>query len=413
MRKILLLARHEIATRLRQPGFLIVTLVLPLASVLVLLAVDLLDSSAPSGAPAAVEGMLGAGEDAGGIGYVNETGLTIHPPAETLTHEFRAFPNEVAAVAALQADEIEAYYLLPPDYVERGEITRVTADEQGLPLDALQVELLLSASLLHSSDPRLAARAYEPLTLETVGLEGAAPRADLSTLDTVQLAVPLLFAMLLYMSIGTSSGLLLNSMIREKENRVLEMLLTSLHPWHLLSGKVLGIGALGLLQFAAWLGVGALWYGRGSAMLGEVAAFDLPPAMWALALIYFLLGYLVYASLMAGVGAVVTSTREGALWSFWLFLPVMLPLLLLLAIIDRPDGLLSTVLSLVPFTAPVTMVIRLTLTEVSAGQVALSLLLLTGAVGLCVWGAARLFRATVLMTGEGLSPLAVLRALRG
>jgi ABC-2 type transport system permease protein len=413
MRKMLLLARHEIVTRLRQPGFLIITLVLPLASVLVLLAVDLLGNSMPQGTPAAAEEWLGVGDESGGIGYVNETSLSIHPPAETLTREFRAFADEAAAAAALEADEIEAYYLLPPDYVEHGEIVRVAADEQSLPLDTLEIEMLLSASLLHSSDPRLAARAYEPLTLETVGLEGAAPRADLSSLDAAQFAVPLLFAMLLYMSIGTSSGLLLNSMISEKENRVLEMLLTSLHPWHLLGGKVLGVGALGLLQFAVWLGVGALWYGQGSAALGEAAAFELSPALWALALLYFLLGYLVYASLMAGVGAVVTSTREGALWTFWLFLPVMLPLLLLLAIIDRPDGLLSTVLSLVPFTAPLTMVIRLTLTEVSAGQVGLSLLLLTGAVGLCVWGAARLFRATVLMTGKALSPLAVLRALRG
>jgi ABC-2 type transport system permease protein len=273
MGKILLLARHEIVTRLREPGFLIITLVLPLASVLVLLAVDLLDSRVPQGVPTAVEGWLGAGEDAGGIGYVNETGLTMHQPADLLTQEFRAFADEAAAAAALQAGEIEAYYLLPPDYLQRGEVIRVAADEQGMALDTLEIELLLSASLLHSADPRLAERAYAPLALETVGLETAAPRADLGSLDTLQLAVPLLFAMLLYMSIGTSSGLLLNSMIREKENRVLEMLLTSLHPWHLLTGKVLGVGALGLLQFAAWLGVGALWYGRGSASFAELAAF--------------------------------------------------------------------------------------------------------------------------------------------
>jgi ABC-2 type transport system permease protein len=412
MRKMLLLARHEIVTRLRQPGFLVITLALPLASLLVLLAVDLLDSRAQQVTSAAEE-WLGAGPAADRIGYINETGLTIHEPAERLTREFQPFADEAAAEAALQAGEIAAYYLLPPDYVQRGEITRVALDEQDMALDMLEIELLLSSSLLHSADPRLAARAYEPLNLQMVGLERAAPRADLSTLDTLQMMVPLLFAMLLYMSIGTSSGLLLNSMIREKENRVLEMLLTSLHPWHLLAGKVFGIGALGLLQFAAWLGVGALWYGRGSAAAADLATVDLPPTMWGLALLYFLLGYLIYASLMAGVGAVVTSTREGALWSFWLFLPVMLPLLLLLAIIDRPDGLLSMLLSFFPLTAPVTMVIRLTLTEVSAGEVVLSLLLLVGAVGLCVAGAARLFRATVLMTGKSLSPAAVLGALRG
>jgi ABC-2 type transport system permease protein len=230
--------------------------------------------------------------------------------------------------------------------------------------------------------------------------------------ELYRVMVPIGVAMIMYMVIFSSSGLLLNSVIEEKENRTLEILLTSLLPRELLAGKVLGLGVLGLGQSLIWFGTSGLLL----AMRNDTPdffSFTLPLAIWLLLCIYCLSGYLIYASLMAGIGAVVSSTREASLFTGFLIMPFMVPLIFYGVIIDQPDSMLALGLSIFPLTAPVTMMMRVILTHVTWWQITLSLLVMAGSVMVCIWLAARAFRISTLLTGKKLNPMTIWRALQG
>jgi len=211
-------------------------------------------------------------------------------------------------------------------------------------------------------------------------------------------------------AIFMSSGLLLQGLLEEKENRTLEVTLTSIAPQPFLLGKILGLGLLGLVQ-VAWLLLARGGMGLGASSLGALGQINLPAGVWVLALAYFLLGYLFYAAVMAGIGAVSPSMRESSQYSVVVALFAGLPLFVLSALAGDPSGGLAVGLSLFPPTAAVTMPIRLAVSNVPGWQVALSLALLALAIGGVIWLAARLFRTTTLLRGSRLAPREILRAL--
>ena len=135
-------------------------------------------------------------------------------------------------------------------------------------------------------------------------------------------------------------------------------------------------------------------------------AFELPPEflldpfilVWAV--IFFLLGYMIYAMLMAGIGALVPNLREASQATFLVTLPMMAPMILLSALIQSPNGALATGLSLFPFTASVTMMLRLSAGEVPLWQILLSIFLLIGTALLVIRAVAGLFRAQTILSGQ-------------
>jgi ABC-2 type transport system permease protein len=198
----------------------------------------------------------------------------------------------------------------------------------------------------------------------------------------------------------------------EKENRTIELVLTSVQPWQVMAGKVLGLGALSLLQLLVWL-----VFGRGLLSVGAPAdglgGSGLSADVWLWMIVLFLLGFLLFGSIMAAVGAIGASVRESGQITGFLTLPLLLPLWFAPLIAQQPNSTLSLVLSLLPITAPVTMILRLSEGAVPAWQLALSLTLLVLAVVGAMALAARLFRATTLLTGAKPTPRVIWRALRG
>jgi ABC-2 type transport system permease protein len=215
----------------------------------------------------------------------------------------------------------------------------------------------------------------------------------------------------LYITIFFAGGFLLQSITEEKENRTIEIMLTSLAPWQLLGGKVLGLGLLGLAQMLIWLMTGRSLLGVATDRLAQ-PGLALPWSVWALAVVYFVFGYGVNAGIMAGIGATVAHVREGSQIVALLALPFVIPLWLLDTIADAPDGTLARTLSIFPLTAPVTMMIRVSLADVAPGEVALSVALLALCVALVIWLAARLFRVGTLLAGKRLSLGEIARAIR-
>ena len=204
------------------------------------------------------------------------------------------------------------------------------------------------------------------------------------------------------MTIFMSSGYLLNALSEEKENRVMEVLLSSVKPEALLVGKFAGLGAAALVQMTIWIA------SIGFALLGFSLIVDLPgglvalPAFSDIVIIaaYFVIGYFFFASLMASLGAATTSLREANQASALITVPSFAPLWFLGVILPNPDGTLAKVFSYIPVTAPVAAMIRRALDAMDIWEVALSLSILAIFSILGTVLAARLFRAYLLMHGQ-------------
>lgn len=191
----------------------------------------------------------------------------------------------------------------------------------------------------------------------------------------------------------------------------MEVLMSSVRPRDLLAGKILGISLVGLIQMVLWFG-SAIFAITSLPFISSVVGPVSPTAV-LLTVVYFVMGYFVYASMLAGLGALMPGSREAAQYTFIVIIPLIIPLYLNQAIAAEPNGLLATALSLFPMTAVIVMPMRLFSADVPALQVALSIALLAGTVYLAITGAARVFRAQSLLSGTKPTFKQVVAAFRG
>jgi len=179
--------------------------------------------------------------------------------------------------------------------------------------------------------------------------------------------------------------------------------LLSLRPRELMLGKVLGLGVVALFQMAVWAGGSLLLMKRGQQALGVAAGLNLPLSFFVWVALYFLLGYLMYASALAAIGVLAPTAREAAQFTFIVILPLLIPLWLSSAFIEDPNGGLAVFLSLFPLTAPLAMAARLATGSVPSWQAAVGLVGLALVAYLYVLVAARLFRADTLLSTASLT----------
>jgi ABC-2 type transport system permease protein len=268
-----------------------------------------------------------------------------------------------------------------------------SADQSGL------IEWMLRVNLLNG-DEHLATFVKGPTQLDEISL-ASEPQRDQD--DPLTFYVPYVVTLLFYGMIMGAASLLLSSVTKEKENRMLEILMISVTPLQMLTGKIIGLGLVGLLQTVVWLGTGRLLLSRGSSVLSISEAFQLPLSFIIWGLIFFVLGYAVYASLMSAIGALVPNMREASQTTVVIALPLILPLFFISVLIDQPHGVLSMALSFFPLTAPVAMMTRLAAGSVPPSQLLLSALLLALTVVLIVRLVARMFQAQTLLSGQEFS----------
>lgn len=416
MGKVALIATHEFVEHLRRRSFIVTTLLVPLMSLLIAFGVSLAGGDSRQN-DQLISFLLLQGEPAV-IGVVDQSGLIDQVPEDPGDVQFRLYHDAAAARAALIAGAIDAYYVVPDNYLSTGAVTRY-AFEIAVAVDGDAFERLLRLNLL-DGDARRVRLLQEVPALPTVRLDArggdvAVDERSETDIEWNPLAfvAPYAFALLLYTTILVSAGYLLHSVTDEKENRTIEILLVSIRPWELLSGKVVGLGLLGLLQMLIWLLPSRALLGLTT---GSPGLFDqmlvLPWHVWMLGFVYFLLGYMFYGAIFAGIGATTTNVRESGPITTLMMIPFMAPLWFLVPIAQEPNGTISAVLSVIPLTAPVTMMIRVILADVALPQVLLSIALLGVAAALAIWLAARLFRVSTLLAGKRLSLVEVTRALR-
>jgi ABC-2 type transport system permease protein len=221
--------------------------------------------------------------------------------------------------------------------------------------------------------------------------------------------------------------------IEEKASRIVEVIASSARPYELMMGKVLGIGAAGLTQFAVWAVLVAVAFAFVGPMLllitspelaaapgtdaaleaAGLAGFQLPPVSLFLSFIlYFIGGYLLYASLFAAVGSAVETEADAQSLQMPITIPVILPALFLPFIADNPEAPLAVALSLVPFFSPILMPVRIAGGATAPWEVVASLVLLVAAFLGAIWLAARIYRVGILMYGKKASFRDLIRWVR-
>ncbi len=390
MRVALLVARREYLGVLRSRGFLFATFGVPLLAVLVSFVIIEVVIGAVTG-PAQVSATA----------FVDQAGLV------SMDEPFTRYASLEQARSAYGATQIDAWFLIPVDYMDSGAITLHSRNESSEALED-SIDDFLRANL--------AQRAVSTLPPERlarpVELRIRAQGRSLAGEDVVGVfMLQILYALAFFIALQTTSGYLIASVVEEKSSRMLEILVTSVSPLQLMFGKIAGLGCIGLTQLGVWLGF-ALTLRLLRPELPGLGALQLPPELVLVTLAYFLLSYFLMAAIFVGIGSITDSEQESRQLAGILTLVTVIPFMAYAVLLTEPDGTLSVALTLFPLTAPLTAIIRLNLGAMPAWQLALSLALLFMTMIAAVPLAARLFRWSLLLYGARPSPGQLWRILR-
>jgi len=355
------------------------------------------------------------GDDIGEtVGYIDHSGVT---DSLSLIPGVIRFEGLDTGTQSLVDGEIKALFVIPNDYVSTGEVDwyrkgsgLATEDSTG---DAFHAVLRIALTDDVLSD-ELITRMLQPASYTLFKVDDLG-RPDYSgtVRDEVARAAPaFIFAMLLMISIFVGSGSLLQSVTEEKENRMVEMLVTSTSPMSIMLGKILGLGAAGLLQIAIWLSVASVSVPQISDQFSGLSSLSLEPDLIVLLVAFYFAGYFVFAALMASIGAASTSVREASQISAIVMVPAIVPIYTSALIIPNPDGTLARALSFFPLTSPTASMMRIAGGTDRMYEVVIGLLITALAGAFLLWLSARVFRAGLLLYGQRMSVKSVWGALR-
>ena len=294
----------------------------------------------------------------------------------------------------IQKKELDGYIILPPGLLvdEQPEFrARNSADlftqnyvERSIS-GAVRGQRLVEAKI----DEKAVEKMSEPVNLKTTGVSGAESKGEASFYFALGVGI------LIYMSVLLYGQFVLGAVIEEKETRIAEILFSSMRSFPLMLGKLIGVSLVALTQMGIWLATFLIL----SAWLGASMP-HIPPMMFVYFAIFFLMGYFIYSTVYAVVGSMVTTTQEGG----QLALPVVLLLVagfyLSFNIIRSPNSPLAFWASMVPFFAPITMLVRIVTETPPLWQILLSLGIGIATIVGLIWLASRIYRVGMLMTGK-------------
>lgn len=409
-RRIGVVARREYGITVRRREFLLVTFGLPLLYLIL--------GGALIAATVATAGAVARQQGARAVGFLDQSGL-LDREALSETHDgvaARVYATVEAGQQAVRARQVRAFVVVPREFARTGSVTVYGPAASFLSSNSsrgLYTAPLRAALLRGKVEEATIRRVLQPVEATEWNLDrktGQFARPDPLAIVS-RFVIPYVFSLLLLVAILTSSSYLLHGVVEEKENRVIEVLLSSVTHEELLAGKLLGLGAAGLTQLAIWVGSGLL-FALVTPRLAAIPPIVIAPGTVVVAVLMFLLGYALYAAAMAGVGSLGTSWRESQQMAGAAVMFAVVPLMLITVILELPDGGVARFLSLFPPTAPIGMMLRVAAGGGSPGEVALSVLLLA----LTTWGtirlSARIFRLGLLMYGQRPTPGEVWRWLR-
>ncbi|KAF0106655.1 MAG: ABC-2 type transport system permease protein [Anaerolineaceae bacterium] len=338
------------------------------------------------------------------LGYVDHSGLLANPlpapapeppgkPAPML-----AFADEAAARSALEAGQIQGYYVIPADYLSSGKVELVyvepvkTAARQ-------QFYDFLTVNLLRDTEPAVAARLLEGGEITVVSADGSRSASDKTWFNSL---LPMMAGLAFMIVMFTTGGYLMQAVVEEKENRTMEVIVTSVSPDQFMAGKIIGDLAIGLTQVTLWGLFIVLTVLVGSNYAEFLRGVQVSSQAVLLLGVVMFPSIVMVAALMAAVGATVTEAREGQQVTGIIAMPVWIPYMLMALLIQNPNSPVAVALSLFPLTAPLTMFIRVGMTILPAWQIALSAVIQFASAAAAIWLAGRALRLGMLRYGKRL-----------
>ena len=433
MNKILLVIQREYLTRVKKKSFWILTLLVPillvaLYAIPIYLATNSLEVTH--------------------VAVVDETGLyNDFRSSDNVVYHYMA-DIDIAQKALGKADTVEAivYVQKPKSGIVPTEIFVYYSKDAPSPSvksgidkqmqDMLRNNILLDVYNINRED-------YEKITNTSVNLHVQDLDTGESDFSSMRMVIAFVLSLLIYMAIFIFGSQVMRGVMEEKTNRIVEVLVSSIKPFQLMMGKVVGVALVGLTQFVLWIVLSGsiitaftianadtfdkarqqeqidMLKSRGVSVeqiAAEMSDTDMPDTdmqtemvqgllhiqfgVIAVAfLILFILGYLLYSTLFAAVGAITESEQDNSQFVLPLTVPLLLVIILTPTLIEAPNGSLAIWLSMIPFTSPVAMMVRVPF-GVPIWQIAVSVGILALTILLTVWVAARIYRTGILLYGK-------------
>ncbi len=398
MSNIWLVAKYEYGRLVNRRAFLILTLAVPVAIAILIAFVILMEEYQENNLP------LGYVDHAG---LLDESRLSELPDAEE-RFEIQSFPDETAGLAALEQENIQALFVLPADFVSTQETDLYYLQDP--PNDDAWHDFADYIRLNLLDD--------YPATVQQRLLTGANIKVQDITngrtfgREDVNIILPFVASMFFVLATMAAAGYMLEVVTDEKENQTMELLLTSVTPGQLISGKIIGLMAVVLTQLAVYLMTAVIAFTVATPFVSALQEVVIPWTYLGVMAIFFLPSFLLLSAVMVAIGSAVSTQHQGQQVAGMLNLLFMAPLFLLMVIFQNPGGPVVVFMSLFPPTAFLTISLRWGLGSVPAWQIGLSLILLIAATLFMIWTAVRIFRIGMLRYGQPLPFRQVLSALR-
>lgn len=405
MNKIMQVFWYELWRNVRRRGFLLSTFGLPLLALIGVFGFHLFQqnqATEETGAP--LGGVVFEFIDS--AGYVDDSGLFGQIP-DGLENLLIAYDDIEAARAALDAETIDVFYVIAEDYVETGEVVLHMPNMRLDLINTAPFEELFYRTFAGDLDRIIVNRLRDPVNFDEYNLQRTESAVDEAT-EGLEFGVIYAAAILLLLGLTFTNSYLMQTVVEEKETRLIEILISAMRPTQLLSGKILALGLLGISQILIWL-VSAILIFNFAAGLStyepvlSVANFSLSLELVPLILLFFVLLYFFYAAIFGAIGAMSGSVQEGAQYVGLLAIPTILPFYFLPLFQSDPGGAAPLIMSFIPITAPLAITIRTLLGVVPLWQTLLSLSLLLLSIVVAIWMAGRVFRVQTLLAGQSIS----------
>jgi len=392
MKKTGIIARHEFTTTIRRISYILLTLSFPVLGLLGMLVFMGVANWGGEGTP----------PEEFKIGYVDNTGI-FNDYTNPEGAVFIVYDTNDEAMEALFTEELNEYFVIPEDYLETGLIARFTIErelEQPWETRTLTEDFLIANLLDGKVSDEVLLRVQTPMLSVSNRLDPETGEIIPAESELTAFAMPYVFALLFMMSLFFTSGYLLQGVSEEKENRLIEILLSSVSAKQLLTGKVIGLGAAGLIQIVTWLMSSVVLLAIASLFLSLPEGLSIPIGLIIFGIIYFILGYLLFGILMATLGSIGSTARESSQWTGIFVMPAVAPLILIPLFIENPDHLIFTFFTLFPLTAPVAAIMKLSIGAMPVWELLLSIAILIASIIGAMWLASRVFRTFLLMYGK-------------
>jgi ABC-2 type transport system permease protein len=420
MKKTLEIIRYEFASALGRKSYLFVAFGIPILAVVIFSGINLVRSNNSASATAEQEHERFQFEVEG---YVDKAGIITSIPEDVPDGTLMPYPSENAAKDAMDIGEITAYYVIPAEYIDTGDMVYVHPDVNPIAEGGQNWVMIWTLYFnLLDRNTDLASNVWSPANyvrrdLSLISSQDGGPIDECSipgytceSNELIQL-LPIFIMAIIYISIISGGSILLRLVSSEKDSRIMEILLLSASPNQLLNGKVISYCILGFLQVLAWLGAVYLVFRIGGTTLSLPPGFSLPISLLVWGLIFFVLGYAVYATIMAGAGALTPKVSQYTSVYFIVSSPLLISYLFSIMLAMRPHSPLAVGLSIFPLSAPIMMMTRLTVGNVPLWQPILAAVLTIIMAVLIIRAVARMFRAQMLLSGQPFSIQRYLKAL--